>query len=872
MTITDRLSPEALARARRLLLLATVLMIGLVFVTPVSRVVAETIDPSRANVSGTVFDDRDGDGVRDQNEKGVKGVLVSDGVSIVQTDNTGGYELEVDPERRITDLVFITQPSGYTVPNDEFMTPKFWADLGQLAADDEKTADFALTRVPGSEDAEFSFANIADPHVNPQLPEQIREINATKDELDFIQVSGDLTNSATNAEFEAYLAATAESDLPVWPAVGNHEYQSSAGTTYAARIDNYRKYVGPEWYSFDYGNRHFVVIENNGQASQADQFEQQLQWFRRDLELNAQNKHVVVITHQPMNLTFGGNRAYDVYGDLLKQYGAELVLVGHAHSNDAEANSEFISTAKHVQTNSSSYTVDQTPRGFRYVHMKGDTFENPFRVYGMDHTLVLTNPVPGASIAAGGLDEIQVNAYHSSDEVDFVVYQLDGKGPWYRMTQSGEMSWYSAWRGPRPTVGQHSIEIQAHGPGGRLWSKEESFSVAGGKAVVPAATNDWPQHQGNEQHSGIATENLGRDLDLAWIYRTPGTFLTGSPVIVDGVVYAGTRDENAENVSAVHAVDLATGKKLWDFPTDSSVSRTVAVHDGVVYAQSLRANLYAIDAATGEQLWMRSPEAAPEPYVQRKWGGWGVTVSDGKVFWTHAERFGPGASGALEALDPKTGETIWLAPMVNNEMAGGTPVVQDGRVFVGNGGGNGGKILAYDVVTGARLWQSSNALGGTGGGVPSVGGGRVYVGEDNSVVARDVVTGADLWIHRSTGPSLQSNDAVTSTAAIAGDTVYMGFPDGRVTALNAASGAVVWSTMLPGDIDQGGVFGSPVVTGDTVYVGANNGHVYGFDRATGAQVWDYETGAWNATGMAVTGNTLVFGSWDGNLYAFAKGS
>ncbi|WP_325049319.1 outer membrane protein assembly factor BamB family protein [Jiangella rhizosphaerae] len=77
---------------------------------------------------------------------------------------------------------------------------------------------------------------------------------------------------------------------------------------------------------------------------------------------------------------------------------------------------------------------------------------------------------------------------------------------------------------------------------------------------------------------------------------------------------------------------------------------------------------------------------------------------------------------------------------------------------------------------------------------------------------------------------------------------------------------------MPGDIDQGGVFGSPVVTGDTVYVGANNGHVYGFDRATGAQVWDYETGAWNATGMAVTGNTLVFGSWDGNLYAFTARS
>ena len=48
---------------------------------------------------------------------------------------------------------------------------------------------------------------------------------------------------------------------------------------YADRINNYRKNVGPEWYSFDYSNRHFLVLENNGAAP----FAEQLEWVKADL-------------------------------------------------------------------------------------------------------------------------------------------------------------------------------------------------------------------------------------------------------------------------------------------------------------------------------------------------------------------------------------------------------------------------------------------------------------------------------------------------------------------------------------------------------------------------------------------------------------
>ena len=148
-------------------------------------------------------------------------------------------------------------------------------------------------------------------------------------------------------------------------------------------------------------------------------------------------------------------------------------------------------------------------------------------------------------------------------------------------------------------------------------------------------------------------------------------------------------------------------------------------------------------------------------------------------------------------------------------------------------------------------------------------GGRVFIGSNNGVIARDATTGADLWIHRSPDASYIPQNATASAPAVLGDTLYMGFPNGRVTALNVATGAVVWSVRLPGRLYAGGVLSPAAVSGDTVYVGSNNGFLYGLDRRTGAQVLSFEIGTWVASGPAISGNALLAGAWDGNLYAFA---
>lgn len=865
--------PGTRSRLRLVVGVVTSTLAASVLVVPLSPVIAQAVNPPTATVTGVVFSDKNGNGSQDSGEPGLKDVSVSDGKTIVQTDQEGGYRIQTDPERRITDMVFVTQPAGYSVGKDEYSTARFYRDLGQLADGQEETADFALVPDPEGRGASFTFANIADPHANPANPlrsaeawtAQMAEIGSTSQDLAFVQVSGDLTDRATDAEFENYRAGTAASKVPVWPAVGNHEYFYGGAPTYQSRIDNYRRYVGPEWYSFAHGNRHFVVLENNGQAP----FEEQFEWLRQDLAANAEGKQVVVLTHQPMNVPFGSQSEYDQLGDLLEQYRTELVLVGHEHSNDADMDPEWVEGAKHVQTNSSSYTIDHSPRGFRYVHMQGKNFENPFRRYGVEKSLTVNSPSPGGEVSSAGLGEVQVNAYDTSEEVRQVRYRVDD-GSWQQMQPSGEITWFSEWKGAKPAAGEHTLDVEAEDGAGARWTESVIFTVTDEAPPTPEPGADWAQHHGDERHTGVAQDEVSpEDLALAWSYRTPGTFLTGSPVLAGGVLYAATRDEDGDGNSAVHAVDFATGEQLWKYETEISVHGTIAVSDGVVYAADLRSNIYALDAAGGELLWQREPPPSQNPDVnQRTYGYYGVTVADGKVFWTRQDRVGTGSRGAISALDPKTGETIWESPMTGSTMSDGTPVFADGRVYVGNQTAD--RVLAYDADTGTQLWTSSARLGGWQDGVPTVADGRLFIGSGNGIIARDAVTGADLWTYRSPGPSHIPGNATPATAAVVDGTVYMGFPDGNVTALDAATGDVVWTRLLPGKLDFGGVHSSPAISGGTLYVGSNNGSAYALDRTTGEIIWEREIGAWVSAGPAISGNTVVFGSWDGNLYAFTE--
>ncbi|WP_223590033.1 outer membrane protein assembly factor BamB family protein [Neobacillus bataviensis] len=841
-TVKQKLKPVAAAA-----------MCGLALAATIKPVVA---DNPTATIKGTVFADKNVNGTRDGNEQGIPNVSVSDGKNITVTDDLGNYTLTIDTDRRLDDIVFATVPSGYSVPTDQNKTPQFYKRLGDVQAGETKEQNFGLVHTPESSNPNFSFVNIADVHVQAgtannreRFTDQLAQINESTGNPAFIAVSGDLTNRADPSEFGDYTASTSTSKLPVYPAVGNHDF--APGSDYKTRIDRYRDYLGPEWYSFDYGNRHFVVLENTLGFDQPDQ----LEWLQKDLSINAKgDKEVVVFVHRPMNTpqTPSPDKTKQ-FIDLLKQYNTRLVMVGHTHVNDVAT--DTIPGADHVTTVSSAYTIDQMPNGFRMVSFLGDKQEEKYKMYDVKQSAAIVHPAAGSEVPEGKMD-ILVNAYNTSSNVIKVEYRIDG-GSWRNLKQSSGMAWHEQWDAEKAKKGQHAIEVRVTDDAGKVWVKNNTFNIVDkDKRVAPKKGNDWSMFHGNAQHTGAAKDTLDAGLSLGWTYRTPGTILTSSPAISNGMVYVGTRDESGSEHHAIHAVDLETGNKRWEVKADAQVQASPAVADGIVYASSIRGTIYAMNAQTGEIIWEKT---VGKDQVQRAWMYYSPTVMDGVVY----QAYSTGSGGKMMALDAKTGEEKWNVPLAGGWIVESTPVVKEGKIYVG---GDGGWLISLDASTGKELWRKKPA-GGWMHSMPSIADGRVYMGYGGGLlVSLDAATGKELWRYKSPDSSYIAGDTTGSSPAVADGVVYMGFPDGNVAALDAATGTKKWSYHT-----KGGIISSAAVSGETVFIGSNDGNLYALDSLTGQPLWQHEIGAWVASSPAISGNTLVIGALDGNLYGFTPG-
>ena len=333
----------------------------------------------------------------------------------------------------------------------------------------------------------------------------------------------------------------------------------------------------------------------------------------------------------------------------------------------------------------------------------------------------------------------------------------------------------------------------------------------------------------------------------------------------------GTRDENGDGNSAVHAVSQATGKKLWSYPVPSSVHGSIAVSDGLVFVPTLRGTLFAVDAKTGKLVWRNDPEAAPEGFNQRTYGYYGVTVADGKVLFPYQTRHGEASRGLLVALDVKTGQRIWASPMSRRDderrhsgrlRRSRVRRQRDGRPVI--------VLQPPDRRSSEWTGAAPSAAGRTASRrLPTAGSSSARATASSRATA---ATGATLWSYRSSSPSLVNGNATPAAAAIKGNVVYMGFPSGEVAALNADHRCGYLEAVAAGFAVPGWVVHLAGAERQHAVRGRQQRQLLRARRtAPGQPLWQHNLGTWVSAGPAVSGNTVVVGALDGNLYAFTPG-
>jgi N terminal of Calcineurin-like phosphoesterase len=208
------------------------------------------------NVTGVVFHDANGNSIRESGEAGIPGVLVTNGIDVVQTDGTGRYLLPVTDET----IIAIVKPAGYKVPVDKDMLPQFYyihqpngtppqLNLGYPGIDPTGPlpASVDLALMPADESDQFKAMMIADPQ-----PQTSAEVDYIRDDFVAQVIGTDAVFGKTHGDimfddlslFPRYNAVIGQIGIPWWNVPGNHEINfPSPNDHYSA--ETFKRYYGP---------------------------------------------------------------------------------------------------------------------------------------------------------------------------------------------------------------------------------------------------------------------------------------------------------------------------------------------------------------------------------------------------------------------------------------------------------------------------------------------------------------------------------------------------------------------------------------------------------------------------------------------------
>ena len=168
--------------------------------------------------SGTLFLDRNGNGVRDRGERVLKGVPVSDGDTVVVTDRKGRYILPATAHSSIFPIL----PSGYEFPGDGIRNTRFRYYPDSTA---DGNADFGLVR--RRQPDRFSIAAVGDVQFGDTTEAGYAARTffselAERRDMAFSLFLGDLVNDDCSL-FPLFKELADELPMPSWTLSGNHD-------------------------------------------------------------------------------------------------------------------------------------------------------------------------------------------------------------------------------------------------------------------------------------------------------------------------------------------------------------------------------------------------------------------------------------------------------------------------------------------------------------------------------------------------------------------------------------------------------------------------------------------------------------------------
>lgn len=429
------------------------------------------------DATGVVFDDANGNGVRDRGERGLRGVRVSNQRDIVSTDREGRWRLPVLEGSETT--FFVLKPRGYAPPTSADRLPRFSYTHKPGGSPSLKFAGLAPTGpLPASID--FALRRQREPDTFQAIffgdtqPRDVREVDYFKHDI-VEELIGQ-----TNAPFGVTLgdivfdnldvmaphnAAVALIGIPWWNVIGNHDVNTDAPSA-TDFDDTYNRIYGPNYFAFDYGPVHFVALDNIHWVPPAERGTststwrsaidpQQLAWLAADLAQVPKDQLVLLMMHVPLNDMSNREAVYR----LIEGRPYCLSIAGHTHWHEhrflRREDGWLAPTPHHHIVNVTAcgswwsgqpdeLGIPQTtmscgaPNGYTVLTFRdrGVTVDFKAARRPADYQMNIVAPDAVAS-AATGTTPVYVNLFNGADS-SVVELRLNNQGPWLKLEKVRE--------------------------------------------------------------------------------------------------------------------------------------------------------------------------------------------------------------------------------------------------------------------------------------------------------------------------------------------------------------------------------------------------------------------------------------------------
>jgi outer membrane protein assembly factor BamB/HEAT repeat protein len=386
-----------------------------------------------------------------------------------------------------------------------------------------------------------------------------------------------------------------------------------------------------------------------------------------------------------------------------------------------------------------------------------------------------------------------------------------------------------------------------------VWSVELGNETLGrpvvaGDAVYVGTDNSRQMNPAFQEESGVLMAFRATDGAFLWqdvaprVERGLREFLlastTSAPYVEGNRLYYVTADCQLRclDTQGFRVWELDMCARLGVFPHEATNSEVLPVGDLLMVSTSNGQNeghtripsprapsLIAVDKHSGEVVWRAI--GAGGQVLHGQWSSPVAANVNGRM----QVLFG-GGDGWLRAYDAASGHELWRFDgnpkdarwlprpgVLSRSSIIASPVFADGRVFVAMGQdplhGNGPSLIhaispnGQGDVTGSRLLWTSREVGRVVG-TPIVKDGLLYVGDlGGTIHCLDAATGAHVWKY-------ETNEAIWGCLLLAGDRLYVGNVEGRMTVLRAGRRKDLLAQI---EMDAP-LYSRPALVGDALYL------------------------------------------------------